>query len=108
MTKAIFTFVNFQPTGFTINGHAGYDEKGKDIVCSAITSAVFTSINLINLILEKDEYQIIQDEATGKLVLNLFKENEFVKLIILNLINVLEGISNDYPKNLKINKEFKP
>lgn len=108
MTKAIFTFVNFQPTSFTIEGHAGYDEKGKDIVCSAITTAVFTSINLINLILEKDEYQIIQDEAKGKLVLNLFKENDFVKLIVHNLINVLEGISNDYPKNLKINKEFKP
>ena len=29
----------------TIKGHAGYDDKGKDIVCASVSSIVITTIN---------------------------------------------------------------
>ncbi|MFR7477837.1 MAG: ribosomal-processing cysteine protease Prp, partial [Acutalibacteraceae bacterium] len=28
-------------TGFTVKGHAGYSEEGSDIVCAAVSSAVY-------------------------------------------------------------------
>ena len=32
----------------TISGHARYNEKGQDIVCSSVSSIVMTTINAIN------------------------------------------------------------
>ena len=29
---------------FTVNGHAGYDEPGKDIVCAAVSAVVQTAV----------------------------------------------------------------
>lgn len=31
--------------GFTVSGHAGYGEKGTDIVCAAVTTAALTAVN---------------------------------------------------------------
>lgn len=31
--------------GFTVAGHADYDDKGRDIVCASVTSAVQMTIN---------------------------------------------------------------
>lgn len=33
--------------GFDILGHAGYDEAGKDIVCSAVSAIAITTVNSI-------------------------------------------------------------
>ncbi len=33
--------------GMTISGHAGADESGKDIVCAAVSSAVYMTANTI-------------------------------------------------------------
>ena len=32
-------------SGFKVEGHSGYSEKGSDIVCSAITTATMTAVN---------------------------------------------------------------
>lgn len=32
-------------SGFLTEGHSGYSEKGSDIVCSAVTTAVMTAAN---------------------------------------------------------------
>ena len=34
--------------GFRISGHAGYAEKGNDVVCAAVSSAVQLIVNLLN------------------------------------------------------------
>lgn len=31
-------------TGFTVRGHAGYAEAGRDIVCAGVTAVVFTAL----------------------------------------------------------------
>ena len=53
MTKADFKFKKNLPYAFSISGHANYDEYGKDIVCSSITTAVFTTLNLLDKIIKK-------------------------------------------------------
>ena len=83
-------------------GHAGYAEYGSDIVCSGISSAVLTSINLIDKYTK--DYQLTQDDKKGYLCfkLNSYNNYEPISLIIENLIEVLEQIESSYPKNLKI------
>ncbi|MBO5343259.1 MAG: ribosomal-processing cysteine protease Prp [Ruminococcus sp.] len=34
--------------GFSISGHAGYAEKGSDVVCASVSSAVQLIVNLLN------------------------------------------------------------
>ncbi|MBE7047941.1 MAG: ribosomal-processing cysteine protease Prp [Ruminococcaceae bacterium] len=36
---------NCQIVRFTVEGHAGYSERGTDIVCASVTTAVMTAVN---------------------------------------------------------------
>ena len=38
---------NGSPVGMTVSGHAGADASGKDIVCAAVSSAVYMAANTI-------------------------------------------------------------
>ena len=85
-----------------ILGHAGYDDYGKDIVCSGVSSIVTTTINgiltfdknYISYSSKKDNFEIIVKE-----------HNEIVDNLIENMINMLKEIENDYPNNIKIKEE---
>ena len=100
MTNAIFNYKNNQITSFKIIGHADYAEYGYDIVCSGITTAVFTSLGLIKKYLNESEYDY--QELDGTITLNFNVTNQIVDDIIENLIEVLKNIERQYPKNLKI------
>ena len=100
MTNAIFNYNNNQIKSFKIIGHADYAEYGYDIVCSGITTSVFTSLGLIKKYLDESEYDY--QELDGTISLNFKKTNQIVNDIIENLIEVLKNIERQYPKNLKI------
>ena len=51
-----------------INGHANFDEYGKDIVCASVSSIVITSINAI---LRIDEKAINYQEKEGLVIIKL-------------------------------------
>ena len=50
MTKIIVKYDKSLCSFIELSGHAGYARSGYDIVCSGITTATFTSINLIEKI----------------------------------------------------------
>ncbi len=82
-----------------ITGHAGYDEHGKDIVCASVSSIVITSANLI-LKINKEKVSIKQEE--GLIQIKVLKNDETINMILLNMIDMLEELSNDYKENVKI------
>ena len=47
MIKVTFYYKNKEFVCFKSKGHAGYDNSGKDIVCAAVTTLVFTTIHAI-------------------------------------------------------------
>ena len=100
MTKAKFFYENNLFSKLEISGHSGYAEFGSDIVCSGISSAVLTSINLIDKYTKN--YQLEQDDKKGYLCFKIYELNNHINLIIENLIEILEQIESSYPKNLKI------
>ena len=85
----------------SIKGHALYDESGKDIVCSSVSSIVITTVNAI-IRFQKDA--IIYDENDGYLKIEILKHNDIVDLLIDNMINLLEELEDQYKKYIKINK----
>ncbi len=86
----------------TITGHAGFDISGKDIVCSAASSIVITSINLA---LRFDKESIKYKEELGKFTIKVVKSDKNTTLIIENMIAMLEELASTYKKNIKIIKE---
>ena len=81
----------------TIKGHALYDTLGKDIVCSAVSSIVITTVNGI-LSIDKDSIKV--DEKGFKIT--ILKENIIVDKLINNMISLLKELSIDYPNNINI------
>lgn len=84
-----------------ISGHANYDDLGKDIVCAAVSSIAFTTINIL-LKLEKN---IQYKKEQNKIKIKIIQNDKELDLIIKNLIETLQELRQQYPKNLKIHKE---
>lgn len=51
MIRARFFCDNGKMYGFEVSGHAGYADKGKDIVCASVSSAVQMAANTITEII---------------------------------------------------------
>ena len=83
----------------TIKGHAGYDEKGKDIVCASVSSIVITTINGI---IEIDPDAIDYSDLDNELIIRKLKEDEIVNKLLNNMILLLENLEKDYKDYIKI------
>ena len=83
----------------TIKDHAGYDDKGKDIVCASVSSIVITTINAC---IEIDKDSILYEENDNKIKIEIKKEDKITEKLINNMVFMLESLEKDYPKNIKI------
>ncbi len=82
-----------------ILGHAMYDDYGKDIVCSAASSIVTTTVNGI-LTLNKESLSYL----VGKKGMTIDIRNNDIntQLLINNMVNLLKDLENNYPDNIKV------
>lgn len=80
-----------------IKGHALYDEYGKDIVCASVSSIVITTVNAIDLI-DKNAIKVSQNNGV---TIDIIKEDIITDKLINNMVNLLDELSKDYPKNIK-------
>lgn len=94
--------INISKDKIIIKGHAEYDEKGKDIVCAAVSTIVTTSVNAI---LRFDKEAITYLDNDGYLEINILKHSKEVDILISNMLDLLEELENDYKKYIKINRE---
>lgn len=85
-----------------IKGHADYDSYGKDIVCSSASSITITTVNAI-LMFDKNYISYSEKNDNFEIIIN--ENNDIVNNLIMNMINLLKELANDYPKNIKIEEE---
>jgi len=50
-----------QITRFKVSGHAGYDEEGSDIVCSAVTAVVYGALGALEELCGMTEYEDVEE-----------------------------------------------
>ena len=86
----------------SISGHALYDDYGKDIVCSAVSSIITTSINSI---LALDEKGIKYSSREGNVTITDIKNTKETTTLIEVMLSLLDDLEKDYPDNIKISKE---
>lgn len=90
--------INFYKNGFVVTGHANFDSKGKDIVCSAVSGIFFGFLNWLK---EKD-YKKIEDNKIPLLKVSLTLNNEIE--IGFNLLKVqIMSIYKAYKKQINLN-----
>ena len=91
--------VELKDTLITIKGHAGYDDKGKDIVCASVSSIVITTINGI---IEVNPDAIDYSDLDNEIIIRKLKEDEIVNKLLNNMILLLENLEKDYKDYIKI------
>ena len=101
MIKVILTKKDDNVNKVIINGHAGYDDFGKDIVCAAVSITVITTINIL---LSLDNQSISYNDSRG-LIIEVLKNDMTTKKIINVLISNLYELEKAYPKNIQIKEE---
>ncbi len=100
MIQANFTKTEGKLTAFSLKGHAGYDELGKDIVCASVTSAVQMTANAITEVLKVcADVQVLDNQIRMKLPANCPQEAiHFMDALLLHL----EILSEDYEGTIKV------
>ena len=94
--------VNIKNNHIVITGHANFADYGRDIVCASASSIVITSINAC---LRFNKNSLVYEEDTDKLIIDIKDTSKSIKLIIDNMIFMLEELAQTYKKNIKIVKE---
>ena len=85
--------------GFSVSGHAGYEDSGKDIVCAAVTSAVQLTANGITEILHFPADVSVSENAVTLQTQSPDQETEnFLKAFQLQL----EVLEEQYPSFIQI------
>lgn len=82
----------------SITGHALYDDYGRDIVCSAVSSIIITTINGI---LKIDKKALKVDTNSG-IEIEVLKKDKITLSLIENMLEELKELEEKYPKNIKI------
>lgn len=83
-----------------VSGHSGYDDIGKDIICSSVSTAMYVTIGIIQKINPHHKY--LENDKNAQMILEIKKSDSFTNIVLENLIEILESIAKDYSKFLKI------
>ena len=92
--------------GYRANGHSGYAEAGADIVCAAISALTQTTLNgLKNVLKAPVMFDQDDDGAFIEAILTPEASEDQIRQAPLLLVTLLEGlqaIQREYPRNLRI------
>ena len=98
------TKVRLFPDGFSVKGHCSAnmnDEKGK-LVCAAVSSAVYLTVNTITDVIG-DKADII--ERDGEMTVKVLSVSEHTKTVLNGFrVHILQ-LSQQYPDCIKVNSE---
>lgn len=95
--------------GYSLSGHANYDEYGKDIVCAAISALAQTALlSLVEVCgLEEKEIEYSIDENTGLLDVVLPNNIEATilektQIVLKSLVVGINSIIENYPEYINL------
>ena len=86
-------------TGVKILGHAMYDDYGKDIVCSAASSIVTTTVNGILSLKKGSLSYMISKQGMNIKVLS---DDNNTQILIQNMISLLKELEKNYKDNIQV------
>ena len=103
MTQISINKKNSLIIAIKVSGHSGYANKGSDIVCSSVSTAMYVSYGLLKK--ANCDFTFTEDEKKPFMELKINKTDTVSNLVMENLLDVLEGIAYDYKDNVNIINE---
>ncbi len=105
MITASFISRNGHLCEFCISGHAGYAEQGSDIVCAAVSSMAFLTVNTATDSFGIDA-EVYSDEKKEPVIgFRLKSDSETGSALIRGLMRELEVLQEDCPKYVRVVKK---
>lgn len=102
MIRARFYYRGGVPVGFHLLGHAGWGVQGQDILCAAVSSAAYLTVNTVT-----DFYHCPAkvEEADGMLTLSLdCRGGQQCAPLLEGFYAHLEQLSQQYPQRIRLMK----
>lgn len=98
---------------FTMTGHAGYAEQGKDIVCSAASILFYTACETINMVGDeafddKPTFNINDSESGVMAYIKCKPKKDFtavIDTIYQTIYNGYKLLAEGYPNNVSLTVE---
>ena len=87
--------------GFSIAGHAGWGEEGADIVCAAVSSAAYLTVNTVTDVLSVDPLALRAEE--GDLFFRVKESDEpLCRPLFQGLKLHFAQLAEQYPAHIEI------
>ena len=104
MIKCEFFTEDERITGFTVSGHSGYEERGKDIVCAYVSAVVTMAEATINDVLgAKAKVRVKDEDARITLTLPVScDEEDAVQAVLAGMMVYLCSLRDDYPDFIEV------
>ena len=104
MTRCEFFTEGERITGFSVSGHSGYAEAGKDIVCAAISAVVAMTEATVNDICgAKAKVRVKDEQARITLTLPVScDEEETVQAVLAGMMVTLIGLQEQYSDFIEV------
>ena len=83
----------------TILGQAMYDEYGKDIVCSACSSIVTTTVNGILALNNESISYLVSKKGMS---IDIKSNDRNTQLLINNMVSLLKELEGNYKENIEV------
>lgn len=92
-------------TKFRVEGHAGYAERGKDIVCASVSALTITTQNALGELTDSPvkDGVYIENEAWEQTLISV--PNDKTDLLIEAYKIGIEGVQEAYPDYVKLHLE---
>ena len=87
--------------GFHLSGHAGAQEHGKDIVCAAVSSAAYMTVNTITDVLFAKPLALEAQDGDMRLELSS-QDSGNARTVLEGFRLHMEELAGQYPKNIQV------
>ncbi|NDO46528.1 ribosomal-processing cysteine protease Prp [Clostridium sp. MD294] len=98
-----------QLCGYCISGHAGFAQKGEDIVCAAVSILAINTVNAIEQLTTTHFHCNANEQKGGylKIILSDAEKgiNHDTELLLKAMVMGLEDLSKEYKKYIRLNYE---
>ena len=83
-------------SGITVKGHAGYAQKGADIVCAAVSILTFSTLETL-----KKHYYVDISEDDGLIDCCVLNPGSASNLIVESFVNGIKALTEQYEEYVK-------
>lgn len=83
-------------SGIIVKGHAGYAQKGADIVCAAVSILTFSTLEAL-----KKHYYVDIREDDGLIECHVLNPGKASNLIVETFVNGIKALTEQYEEYVK-------